>query len=188
MTNGGIAVLAWGSLIWRPEQLMIAGGWSSGGPTLRIEFSRVSNNGRLTLVIDETNGVPVEAWFAKSTCSKLQDAIDNLREREGANSTLGIGFVDLLANQISDTAKQRHPEAVQVIAAWIRKQGFDAAIWTAIGPRFPYGPFSVESALAYLRGAQGEVRKKAFEYIRNAPKHVRTPVRERFIVEFPEDA
>lgn len=51
-----IAILGWGSLIWNPENLnyYTEFGWSKNEPKLPIEFLRISNNGRLTLVITES--------------------------------------------------------------------------------------------------------------------------------------
>ena len=59
------AILAWGSLTWEPKDLNFIKdvGWKNYGPTLPIEFARISNNGRLTLVISE-NGTPVTTYFA----------------------------------------------------------------------------------------------------------------------------
>lgn len=59
-----IAILGWGSLIWDPRALRTVGKkWSDGGPTLKIEFSRISSDDRLTLVIDEANGSEVKTLF-----------------------------------------------------------------------------------------------------------------------------
>jgi hypothetical protein len=51
-----IAVLGWGSLIGDPGDMALADRFEPNGPQLPLEFSRISNNGRLTLVIDETAG------------------------------------------------------------------------------------------------------------------------------------
>ena len=50
-----IAILGWGSLIWNPDKLDFDKdfGWDPDGPKLPIEFSRISSNGRLTLIIDK---------------------------------------------------------------------------------------------------------------------------------------
>ena len=48
-----IAVLGWGSLIWNKGNLRLTTNWTDGGPILPIEFSRISDDGRLTLVIDD---------------------------------------------------------------------------------------------------------------------------------------
>ena len=46
-------VLAWGSSVWDPRDLQIAAKFVANGPLLPIEFCRVSDDGRLTLAIDE---------------------------------------------------------------------------------------------------------------------------------------
>lgn len=58
-----ITILGWGSLIWDQRDLPISGDWQLGGPALPIEFSRISRDGRLTLVIDECNGVAVSTSY-----------------------------------------------------------------------------------------------------------------------------
>lgn len=177
----GIFVLGWGSLVWRPGELNVIGDWSLDGPTLPIEFSRISDNKRLTLVIDETNGVPVVTRSIQSACTTLDDAIDNLRIREGAPSAKGIGFADIRSGNISTTALERHAATAHEIARWAKAKGADGVIWTAIGPRWPLqGSFSAEAAAQYLTKLQDPERLAAHEYVRKAPPEVVTPVRKRF--------
>ena len=91
-----IAILGWGSLIWDKGELPVKGEWRQGGPSLPIEFSRVSSDCRLTLVIDHKNGEPVTTWFAQSNRNDLDDAICDLREREGTICKR-IGYLDLIS-------------------------------------------------------------------------------------------
>jgi hypothetical protein len=51
-----VVVIAWGSLVWNRGQLAVTTEFQPNGPLLPIEFSRVSGDGRLTLVIDEVWG------------------------------------------------------------------------------------------------------------------------------------
>ncbi len=51
--NRKIGIIGWGSLIWDPRGLPIKCKWHKNGPELPIEFSRISQDGRLTLVIDK---------------------------------------------------------------------------------------------------------------------------------------
>ncbi|UPK10731.1 hypothetical protein IVA93_31760 [Bradyrhizobium sp. 155] len=175
-----ILILGWGSLIWRPDKLKTVGDWSLDGPTLPVEFSRISNNKRLTLVIDETNGVPVKSRFVRSACGTLEDAIENLRVREGAPSAKGIGYVDINNGSFSGTALERHKATAHEIAKWGKTRDADAVIWTAIGPRWPFeGSFSVEAAARYVELA-GTDRAQAHEFVCRAPQEIETPVRKRF--------
>ncbi len=131
-----IAVLAWGSLVWNPQDLQAAAKFAANGPLLPIEFCRVSRDGRLTLVVDETFGATSATYSAPSALQDLDAAIDNLRVREGMPDAGGIGFVEPASGRSSDTAMQRHPEAVATIAAWAQTNGYDAAIWTALASNF----------------------------------------------------
>jgi hypothetical protein len=51
-----IVILGWGSLIWDPRDLPHQEPWLDDGPKLPLEFSRISKDRRLTLVIDAVNG------------------------------------------------------------------------------------------------------------------------------------
>lgn len=83
-----IAFLGWGSLIWDPRNLQITGSWETDGPLLPVEFARVSQDGILTLVLYPD----VSVLWARAAHRDLQQAIDNLRRREGT-STNRIGFL-----------------------------------------------------------------------------------------------
>lgn len=91
-----IAYLGWGSLVWNPKTLPIVGTWENGGPVLPIEFSRISSDGRLTLVIDEVHGMNIETLFAVFDVDEQSAAIEQLMNREGCLNTKNIGSVDIL--------------------------------------------------------------------------------------------
>jgi len=176
-----IAVLGWGSLIWNPGELTYKGDWLKCGPMLSIEFSRISNDGRLTLVIDLKNGELVPTRYAESTRSNLIQAIDDLCIREGSPPRM-IGFVDLVNNTRSNTQYPDHTNVFDNIADWCDQAEFDAAIWTALPANFQDKTgraFSVDNAIAYLKGLQTVSQKTALDYINNAPSEVETPVRRK---------
>lgn len=85
--NPKIAILGWGSLLWdiRPEFDEYHELWQFDGPDLPLEFSRVSSSrkGALTLVIDEANGATCRSAYALSTHREPDEAIADLRCREG---------------------------------------------------------------------------------------------------------
>jgi hypothetical protein len=174
-----IAILGWGSLVWDKRNLRLAGDWQTGGPVLPIEFSRVSSDGRLTLVIDPLHGVPVATLFARSEFPTLNKTIANLREREGTTAEK-IGYVNLVSHTACDYSRRHHPAACDAIQAWAQANQWQAVIWTALISNFESDgrpPFSVPAALAYLRGLTGEKPTRALEYIQRAPEEVDTPVR-----------
>lgn len=182
-----IAVIAWGSLVREPEPLRIASAFAASGPQLPVEFCRISTSGArkdcLTLVIDGDDGTLCRTYSAPSALTTLDAAIDSLREREGARAH-DIGFVDLVSGKRGEAGVERHPEAVETIAAWAEAAGYQAAIWTALPSNFreAYGePFSLTAAVAYLEKLEASdpaAFAAALAYIRDAPPEIETAVRE----------
>ncbi len=173
-----IAVLGWGSLVWDPRGLPLKGDWQIGGPTLPIEFSRISRDCRLTLVIDPTDGVPVPTRHALSTRDSLNDAISDLLAREETIRE-NIGYVGLRQPAEHCTV---HQPAAEIIRTWARKLGFDAAIWTDFAQNFELETgdlFSAARAVEYLRGLPRDAAFRAREYLVRAPAEVDTAVRRR---------
>lgn len=186
-----IAVIAWGSLIWDARDLAITSDFEPNGPRLLIEFSRISGDGRLTLVIDEEQGVDCVTYCATCLLGDLGAAIENLRVREGMPGPKGVGFVDIASEKCSDRAVKRHPKAVARIKAWAKSGDYDAVIWTALASNFheqekASEPFSVEAAVRYLGHLDAAVLKGALNYMRQAPPEVQTPVRAAVRARWPE--
>lgn len=176
-----IAILAWGSLVWDPRTLQIKGDWINKGPELEIEFSRVSKDGRLTLVIDPGNGVKVRTYFGKSIRADLGDAIADLRDREGTIRKR-IGYVDITNNFNSKSEFPEHEDVFQIINDWCIKEKYDAAVWTALPSQFYVQTnldFSVENAINYLGQLPLSAKNNALDYIKKAPEEIVTPLRKK---------
>lgn len=174
-----IAIIAWGSLVWDPRTLPIKGDWDNSGPELNIEFSRVSKDGRLTLVIDPDNGAEVKTYSAQSKRSDLGDAIADLRDREGTVRKR-IGFIEVANNNSSKIEFNNQIDVFENIQALCKKSNYDAAVWTALPSQFKEQTsmdFSIDNALGYLRSLPKSAKENALEYIQKAPKEVVTPVR-----------
>lgn len=176
MKTGAIAIIAWGSLIWRPKALPLSDGqWYEGGPTLPIEFSRVSGHCNLTLVIDTEDGVPVPTRFAVSAREHLREAGEDLQRRE-RTVTKWIGWADAGTN-----AASQHTCAA-VILEWVQKNGLAGGVWTALLPNFPdklEAPFTLDRAEQHLRGLDPRRQQYARHYINCAPSEVETKLRRR---------
>ena len=187
------AVLTWGSLMWDSRELQVAADFAPNGPLLPIEFCRISRDGRLTLVVDETYGAVCTTYSAPSAIESLNEAIENLRLREGAANAEVVGFVELASGKQSDFATQSHPNSVAAIGAWATSNGYDAAIWTALASNFEEPdkggePFSVTAAIRYLEALESRDRAaftRALDYIRKAPPEVETPVRDQVNKRWP---
>ena len=157
-----IAILGWGSLLWDPGSLPMSGEWQQDGPVLPVEFSRISDEGALTLVIDERHGVGVPTQYALSPGPSIDEAVIDLHRHEGCPPKK-IGFLEVATDRISPRARERHPNACECIKAWAAEHGFDAVVWTALSPRFrcwidaPFSPRRLRQLLAEpARLAEGD--------------------------------
>jgi hypothetical protein len=174
-----IAILGWGSLISDSRGLATSGQWQLNGPKLPIEFSRISDDGRLTLVIDAEHGRIVSTRYIESSRADLGDAIGDLRRRE-KTIRKRIGFIDLRHEISSAKEFPEHAVASAAIYAWLEHSGFDAVIWTALPSNFQQKrnqPFSPEAAARYLDSLSKFEQINAFKYINGAPIDVITPLR-----------
>lgn len=178
-----IAILGWGSLIWdvRPEFDSFHEGWLSDGPELKLEFSRISESRKraLTLVIDEQCGEVCRVAYALSKRKRLDDAVCDLRCREGTILER-IGYV-FVGNGGSGV-----PKVPDTIEPWAKKKKLDVVVWTGLQSNFESitkKPFSIPEALAHLKELAADGKATAAEYVWRAPKFVRTPLRSALEVE-----
>jgi hypothetical protein len=171
-----IAILGWGSLLWEggSEFDALHETWQYDGPSLKIEFSRVSATrlGALTLVIDEKHGSATTVAWCLSKRAKIEDAAADLRCREGTtNENIKVLVLD---GEPFDAAKQNP------IETWAREKKLDAVVWTGLKGNFSEKvkePFSVKAALAYLQKLPPAGKAKAAEYVWRAPEFVKTALR-----------
>ena|SRR2546427_1482147 len=176
-----IAVIGWGSLIWCPGSLRIKTKWRTDGPMLPVEFARISNDGRLTLVI-HPGAAPQHTYWAISEFEVLKGARSNLRERESCPSLSAIHYFPLDADSPAIP-----PEVRTQLDAWLPKhEDVQAVIWTGLETnwRTKRGrEFSPEDAIRYLGELETEHTRaeatysRAKEYVRNTPPSVQTEVR-----------
>lgn len=169
-----IALLAWGSLLWKAEPLKIRDPWQSDGPCLPIEFARESDGGELAVVL--CPGAPAVAvpWtFLDQT--DLEAALEQLRTREDIprGRPDGVGSV----------SRGCHPGdafCADLIERWRESKDLDAVIWTALPPRSAGVEGRVPNAreaVSHLRRLHGKTREHAKEYVRKVPACIDTPLR-----------
>jgi hypothetical protein len=167
-----IACLGWGSLIWNPGELLIQNKWFEDGPLLPIEFSRQSDNQRITLIIDKA-AKPVRVLWALMTVDSLPDAIKSLKEREGTTKDGAI-------NSIKATETPTEEIAV-IIKNWLESKNLDAAVWTGLS----YSKHtdnkrpSITYVVNHLNNLEINRRKLAEEYVRKAPRQIDTQYRRK---------
>lgn len=175
-----VAILGWGSLIWNPGSLLMKGDWNKTGPYLPIEFARISRDGRLTLVL-YPDADDVQTMWAYSSCAELDQAIENLRQREGT-STGWIGFISSGKSRSQIIA----PKIINRMKGWAEEKGLDAVIWTYLPSNFKEKTgkdFNKDNVLKYLRSLKGDKLNKAKEYIENSPGQIDTKIRLRIEAE-----
>lgn len=170
--NPKIACLAWGSLVWNPRQLPVAGEWFKDGPLAPIEFTRQSDNGRITLVIDQIRE-PVPVLWTYMSSSNLGEAQKALRDREGISAANWLTLIG------SWKRGQRPPRGIPELPEWAEARALDAIVWTALAPRFGGRNISpsADEVIAYLRGLSGHTLVCAKEYIERAPRQINTDYR-----------
>jgi hypothetical protein len=166
-----IGCLGWGSLVWDPRDLPLRGEWFLDGPLIPIEFSRQSQDGRITLVID-TRAKLVRSLWAILSVDDLDAAISSLARREGITNNL--------REKIGRWAGTDDENVVtRAIGTWAQRAGLDAVVWTALSPKFngqPKRP-SKTRLLKYLRDLPSEKQRRAETYIRKAPRQIDTDFR-----------
>lgn len=176
-----IAILGWGSLLWKPQGLPYKGSWQQGGPVLPLEFTRVKTARPLTLVLDPVDGVDCPTWFVWSARTRLTDAIEDLRHRENA-SPAEVGYIDLQQNLSSIQDYPQQIDIDRIVRQWCQQQQISAAVWTAIPPNFTEElgvGFSVEAAMQYFEQLAKAEQDSVLEYVRNTPSDIMTPLRQR---------
>ncbi len=115
-----IAILGWGSLIWDPSNLKTKGSWNSDGPYLPIEFARISSGNRLTFVLHPAVD-DVQTLWIKSIYKNLNNAIMNLKDREGSPQNK-IGFISI---PDGTSNCQVVPEVLGRIRKWTVEKNLD---------------------------------------------------------------
>ena len=164
-----IACLGWGSLIWKSGALPVAGEWQTDGPSLPVEFCRVSDGGELaTAICMNAPAVPVLwAWLEATT---LSVACRALREREAIPEDRCDGIGSLLITG-RDTG---------ILTTWAREKGIEAIIWTGLRreARHRKAGFLPWTKPSLISTASAErPRSHARDYICRVPAQLDTPYR-----------
>ena len=141
---------------------------------IKLEFSRVSDSRSkaLTLVIDPEQGSACTVAWCLSKRHDPQDAICDLRSREGT-ILKHIGRVFL---QHSEADHFRDEESHDAIVSWAKSKQQNVVVWTDLPSNF--NQFSIDGAVAHIKALPPEGKAKAAEYVWRAPDFVHTPLRE----------
>ena len=178
-----IAYFAWGSLLWDSDELDLQTRWGKTNIKLPINFSRISDNGkgRLTIVIDNKDGIFNPIYFAITKTTNLNTAIENLKIRE-KTITKYIGYINL-KNDSSRYSERLTESDIKSFKNFAIKHNIDAIVWTDLFPNFKN--FSTENALKYIEKHKKNtiLYNKMIEYIFLCYIHgnIRTPITKKFL-------
>lgn len=171
-----IACLGWGSLTWDSRELNIPKEkWNEDGPALPIEFSRISNDGRVTLIIDEKAELQTILWVELEQ-KELNEARCLLARREGTKFEK-ISYI----NANADINKENKIESN--IVNWLNIKKLDVAIWTGLSYKNNMRP-TEDQIIEHLGNLEDCDKERAEEYIRKAPVQINTAYRRRMVKEF----
>lgn len=139
------------------------------GLKLPVRLGRISGAGtpqrRITMVLcqgasDET------VYFADSKFDNLNQAIQNLKEREGLASPQAIGYV----NVSNGSSRSRMQGVAERVSAWAKANGYDAVIWTDLEPKgIQFEPGSTGREIIPLLEQDPLLRQNTQKYIRDLP-------------------
>lgn len=176
-----IVVIGWGSLIWCPGSLRIETRWRADGPNLPIEFARISEDERLTLVIHPDSALQPTYW-AVSELTEVRAARENLKQREHCS----LSAIHYYPRE--NDGPPIPSEVTRQLEGWLQKhKDIQVVIWTGLetnwSEKFPQVAFSPENAVRYLERLDVERKRtkmaydRAKEYVTNAPPAIQTRVR-----------
>jgi hypothetical protein len=181
-----IAILVWGSLYWDKRNLETTDEWFYDGPVLPIEFARISNGNRLTLVIKPAFD-NVITLYAISAHDTLAAARENLRSREGTENVNNIGFIDFTTN--TQQVRQANAFMIDILSQWNTERNFDAIIWSDFSPRFSDAinqQFTLQNVITFIDNLPEAEKRSALQYIRNTPHQINTRFRNAIEQRFEE--
>jgi hypothetical protein len=132
-------------------------------------------------VIDNKAGVSNPVYYAITKTTNLNNAIQNLKVREGTIPKY-IGYINL-KNDTSRYSNRLSKTDIETFKSFAIKHKIDAIVWTDLYPNFKN--FSTENALKYIEKHKKDVPlyNKMVEYIFLCYIHgnIRTPITKNFL-------
>ena len=189
-----IAVIAWGSLIYDPRNLKLRTQWFPTGPSLPVEFCRVTttrdrNPVRLTLAL-LPGAELVRTYWAELDYPDIDTARRALAEAEGTTGQQRLQKIGLWSKD--GRLEGRLDFVNQHIAKWAASEDLVGVVWTDLPPNLPksgggtYEEFEdslLDEAIAHFRRYENDRTidpswfAAARDYVETAPTQTATRCR-----------
>ncbi len=169
-----IAVIGWGSLISSPGELKLRSLWRRDGPSLPVEFARISSRQRLTLVIHPSSR-PQQTFWAAAVSEDLAQVREDLRMREGTPR------LDLIHTAAADgTFSEGVADSVrESMSAWLKQRPhLSGCVWTGLTSNWEKSDnVSIHPLMRWsiCEGLLDPVQAR--EYVQNTPSQIQTEAR-----------
>ena len=170
-----IAYIFWGSIHWDNKELIFDSKISKANIKIPLNFSRISDydKGKITLVIDQNNGTKCNVWYAKTSITNLNIAINVLKNREKTIKN-NIAYININKKTYRNTNLTN--EQLDMIYKYFKKKNFDAVVWTDISSNWEKirgVKFSKKDAIKYIEENKKNkiLYNKIIDYIINSYKY-----------------
>lgn len=129
-----IVCVAWGSLVWRPENLPVRTEWFDDGPQLPVEFARQSRGSLISLVLCPGRPTVSTCW-AVLDVPDMRVAQRALGQREWSEA---LRHPQWMADNIGCWERDRGGRGAEStgIGEWASQHGFAGVVWTGLPCKF----------------------------------------------------
>ncbi len=182
-----VAVLGWGSLVWKPEPMKLKDRWHFDGPMLPVEFARISRNSSTNqdrlIIVPYQGSKLIPVLWATAAHDNIDAAARNLCGRLGCEQK-EVGFVNVHTKGFRSSAV---PKFHEDIGWWAAKKGIEGVVWADLPANFyekTGGILTEYNVFDFLRKQEKKGNHEAKEYFQKAPKQIKTRIRDAVQKEF----
>lgn len=179
-----IAVLGWGSMVWKPEPVKLKDRWHFDGPLFPVEFARITYTGNLKTeqltLVPHPGAKKVPVLWAHAAHPDLLNAMRALAGRQGCT----LDFIGYIRTNSKVRNCRVVPEIHEEIRAWANRKFLDAVIWLDLPSNFfekTGGLLTEYNVLEYLRKLESHGNREARAYVQKAPPQIKTRLRDAMV-------
>ena len=146
-----IAFLFWGSLTWDNDILKLKNKISKLPIKIPLNFSRISNDGRLTLVINQDKGNKGFIYYSETEIDNLNYAINILKKREKTNKN-NIGYINITNKTYRN--KNFSNDQLDYLYKYFKFKKINGVVWTDLSTNWlekRNEKFTINNAINYIK-------------------------------------